>query len=242
MRGLPNSASASYTSGGAWSHADLLDRCLEDGPPATLLAADQRDRLATYLTELLKYNAHTNVYSTSAYDKLPFHVHDSVTLGLLIADAATPDSALLDLGSGSGLPSLPVAAVCPHLPVFAIESKSRKTRFLERAALAMRLSRYMPLTCNVREFCRTHYCDADFVTAKAFKPLPEVAPIAAACIGAKATLHVPVSEAQVCELKLAEHSLRRVGGSFIYHRQVVSASRVTDGRSKVSLSSTFSSL
>ena len=35
---------------------------------------------------------------------------------------------LLDLGSGSGLPSVLIACVLPDIPVYAVEFKSRKTR------------------------------------------------------------------------------------------------------------------
>ena len=37
------------------------------------------------------------------------------------------------------------------------------------------------------------------VTAKAFKPVPEVGPIARRCVLGEATLHIPISEAQAPE-------------------------------------------
>ena len=82
---------------------DLLSLSLDEGP-ALELDGPSRDRVAAYLRALLAYNEHTNVYSKSAYTHLPFHVHDSITLGMLIAELATPNSAVLDMGSGSGLP------------------------------------------------------------------------------------------------------------------------------------------
>eukprot|EP00310_Coccolithus_braarudii_P014967 CAMPEP_0183349158 /NCGR_PEP_ID=MMETSP0164_2-20130417/13429_1 /TAXON_ID=221442 /ORGANISM="Coccolithus pelagicus ssp braarudi, Strain PLY182g" /LENGTH=230 /DNA_ID=CAMNT_0025520839 /DNA_START=27 /DNA_END=720 /DNA_ORIENTATION=+ len=190
--------------------AELRARCLENGP-ALLLDEHARERVAQYIDELLLYNEHTNVYSKRAYTHLPFHVHDSLTLGLIIAEASAKGSAVLDLGSGSGLPSVLIAAVNPSMPVYAIESKSRKTRFLSRVAASLPLPNYLPLTCNVHEFARSSYFDADFVTAKAFKPLDEVVPIAEVCLRKRALLHVPVSEIQVRHLALAESQLYRRG-------------------------------
>ena len=108
-----------------------MSACLE-GPTAAL-PAEARERVEAYVRELLRYNERTNVYSKSAYQHLPFHVQDSVALGQHIAADARSGGGVLDLGSGSGLPSAVLACVLPELPVYAVESKSRKTRFLSQA-------------------------------------------------------------------------------------------------------------
>ena len=181
--------------------ADLVARCLA---PLGALDGAACDRVAAYVGELVRYNERTNIYAQSSYEHLPFHVLDSVTLGLAIAESATAAaSGVLDLGSGSGLPSVLIAAVNPELPVYAVESKSRKTRFLERAAAVLELPLFVPLTSDVNELSRRSYFDVDHVTAKAFKPLEQVAPIAAACVRESALLQVPISTQQVSDLGLA---------------------------------------
>ena len=209
------------------AHAELIARCVA---PLGALDSAACDRVAAYVSELLRYNERTNLFSPSSYERLPFHVLDSVTLGLAIAES--PGSGVLDLGSGSGLPSVLIAAINPALPVFAVESKSRKTRFLERAAATLELPLFVPLTSNVNELSRHSYFDVDHVTAKAFKPLGEVAPIAAACVRERALLTVPVSEAQVSDLGLAESALRR-RGQFVYYHESVLASRGTAMRTRI---------
>ena len=164
-----------------------------------------------------------NIYSKSAYAKLPFHVEDSLTLGALIA-AGEPRRGVLDLGSGSGLPSLLIAIVNPQLPVFAVESKSRKTRWLAHAARVLDLPCYAPLTLNVHELSRAHAFDVGVVTAKAFKPLPEVGPIARRCVSGGARLLVPISEAQVREFTLGEPQLARPNPGFLYYDEPLEAS------------------
>jgi len=188
------------------------------------------DRVEGYIGLLLEYNERTNVYSKSAYHKLPFHIEDSVTLALHAATLST--RGVLDLGSGSGLPSLLIACVNPDLPVFAVESKSRKTRFLSHAAKKLGLSNYLPLTQNVNELARSWCFDADVVTAKAFKPIPEVPPIARKCIRDAAQLLIPVSEAQVHEHSLQETKLHR-DGRFVYFTEQLEPSRGTTQRKLV---------
>jgi len=114
--------------------------------------------------------------------------------------------------SGSGLPALLISCVLPELPVYAVESKSRKTAFLEKTARSLGLAAFRPITCNVHELSRSWCFDVDIVTAKAFKPLAEVGPIARRCLASRdARLIVPVSASQAAELGLAEEQLVRLG-------------------------------
>jgi 16S rRNA G527 N7-methylase RsmG len=191
------------------------------------LDGDATDRALGYVSELLTYNSRTNVYSQSAYNKLPFHLADSLTLGLRIRERVSRGT--LDLGSGSGLPSLLIACVNPDVPVFAVESKSRKTRFLAHAARKLGLVSYTPLTQNVNELSRSWSFEVDFVTAKAFKPLPEVVPIARKCLATDAQLLVPISEAQVSEFSLTADELVREG-DFVYYAEELSPSHGTAQR------------
>lgn len=201
----------------------IVHACLEG--PAASLPEDARARVEGYVRELLRYNERTNVYSKSAYAHLPFHVHDSIVLGQLIAAASSgkDGGGVLDLGSGSGLPSVVAASVNPELPVYAVESKSRKTRFLTRVARKLDLPLYTALTRNVHEYCASWVFDVDVVTAKAFKPLPEVVPIARRAVMNGAMLHIPISEAQVTQYELAEKQLVRQG-EFLYFREQIDAS------------------
>ena len=133
----------------------------------------------------------------------------------------------------------PTLACATHSP--QVESKSRKTRFLARAGSELSLPSYVPLTQNVNELARLWVFDVDVVTAKAFKPLPEVAPIARKCILGDAALYVPISEAQVREFALQEEQLTRHGADHIYYREAVCPSRGAEQRKLVTAESARSS-
>ena len=78
--------------------ADLVARCLA---PLGALDGAACDRVAAYVGELVRYNERTNIYAQSSYEHLPFHVLDSVTLGLAIAESATAAaSGVLQADSG----------------------------------------------------------------------------------------------------------------------------------------------
>lgn len=212
--------------------ADVLAQC-EKAFAHLDLDEDARRRAGGYVAELLTYNERTNVYSKSAYGKLPFHIADSLTLATRIRNAQP--RGILDLGSGSGLPSLLIACVNPEVPVFAVESKSRKTRFLTHAARKLGLDSYAALTQNVNELARSWCFDVDVVTAKAFKPLPDVGPIGRRCILSDAQLLIPISRAQVEEFALTDSQLEQQGEEFVYYSEAISASHGAAQRKLVSL-------
>ena len=199
----------------------IVHACLEG--PTSSLPSEAKGRVEAYVRELLRYNERTNVYSKSAYEHLPFHVQDSVVLAQHLATQQPSGGSVLDLGSGSGLPSIVLACVMPDRPVFAIESKSRKTRFLKQVSRKLELPLYTPLTQNVKECYAYSVFDVPAVTAKAFKPVPEVGPIARRCVLGEATLHIPISEAQVAQYELTEDQLVRQG-RFLYYQEALTAS------------------
>ena len=83
--------------------------------------------------------------------------------------------------------------------------------------------------------------DVDVVTAKAFKPLPEVGPIARRCIQSSARLMVPISESQVREFRLGEEQLLRSEGGYLYFREAIEASHGSAQRKLVTPDSARSS-
>jgi 16S rRNA (guanine527-N7)-methyltransferase len=66
------------------------------------------------------------------------HVCDSLSAVPRIAATLRPGSALLDVGSGSGYPGLPLAAALPFRRVGLLESVGKKARFLAVAGAAVR--------------------------------------------------------------------------------------------------------
>ena len=75
----------------------------------------------------------------------------------------------------------------------------------------------------------------------AFKPLPEVAPIARRCILHDAQMLVPISAAQVREFSLSDEQLSRYGAEHVYYNEVISPSRGAEQRKLVTAQSAKSS-
>ena len=103
-----------------------------DGPLGVLLEG--------YLGRLLETNRSFNLTTvTDPVQAWTRHVLDS--LSVLPALAQLPaGSALVDVGSGGGLPGIPIAAARPDLTVTLVEATAKKARFLEETAKALGLA------------------------------------------------------------------------------------------------------
>lgn len=118
-----------------------------------------------FVAVLKDYNAHTNIYSRKAYEHLPFHIENSQLIkGLIHLD--TP--LIADVGSGSGLPSIPLAIYWPQAKVTAIESRSKKVAFLKHVKRELKLTNLEIIHKDVREVFRMPHFRCDIITAKAF--------------------------------------------------------------------------
>ena len=97
------------------------------GLAALQLPADPlADRLLAYLALLDRWN---RTYNLSAIrdpaEMVPRHLLDSLTMLPFVAPGP-----LADLGTGPGLPGIPLALARPDLQVTLVESIGKKTRFL----------------------------------------------------------------------------------------------------------------
>jgi 16S rRNA (guanine527-N7)-methyltransferase len=92
-----------------------------------------------------------------------------------ILDLIPEDAKVVDLGSGAGFPSLIIAAARPMGHVTMIESVGKKCAFLRAAIEAAGLN----ATVRQERVESAEPMPADFVTARAFAPLPKLLDYAA---------------------------------------------------------------
>lgn len=101
--------------------------------------ADDLRKLGLYVSALLAGNQTVNLTAVrdadAAWDR---HVLDSLTLLSVLADL--PKGArVLDVGSGGGLPGLPLATCMPHLQFTLLEATGKKVDFLRATVAALQL-------------------------------------------------------------------------------------------------------
>ena len=96
------------------------------------LSSAQRDALRTHLRELDFWNRRVNLTAVPAEASWWRHVEES--LHLAAAAGVRPGAALIDVGSGAGVPGIVLAIACPLSRTVLLEADSRKAAFLVHVA------------------------------------------------------------------------------------------------------------
>lgn len=123
---------------------------LREAVATVLPDADERlaDSLIDYLNLLLKWNAAYNLTAVrDPAEMVTRHILDS----LVILPYLEP-TRLLDVGSGPGLPGIPLALACPEMQVTLLDSNGKKTRFCRQAVTALKLRNVEVQQARVEEF------------------------------------------------------------------------------------------
>ena len=127
------------------------------------------------LTELLTDDEHAPTTVREPGAVVRDHIADS--LEALHLEVVTRARTAVDLGSGAGLPALPLAIARPTLSVVAVESVGRKADFIARLARACEADNLSVVARRAEELDQRERFD--LVTARALAPLEVVAEYAA---------------------------------------------------------------
>ncbi|MFW5970001.1 MAG: 16S rRNA (guanine(527)-N(7))-methyltransferase RsmG [Halofilum sp. (in: g-proteobacteria)] len=99
------------------------------------LPDDRYDRLLAYRDELARWGRVHNLTSVLDPERMvPVHLLDSLALAPLLRGER-----IADIGSGGGLPGLPLAIADPDLAMTLVESRTKRALFLEHVVRTLGL-------------------------------------------------------------------------------------------------------
>ncbi len=147
-----------------------LSTQLQQGCAALQLSLDtrQQERLLEYLGLLSKWNKTYNLTAVrNEAQMVPRHLLDS----LVIAPYLTGQR-FLDVGTGAGLPGVPMAILFPQREFLLLDSNGKKTRFLFQVKTALCLDNMAVHQARVEAFNPAEPFNT--VMSRAFAPLQDM--------------------------------------------------------------------
>lgn len=103
------------------------------------LSAEQLEAFQTYLDELLAWNSRFNLTAITDPVEIEIkHFLDSLSCYRVIKFQA--DDRVVDIGTGAGLPGIPLKILCPSIQLTLVESVGKKADFCEHVIENLELS------------------------------------------------------------------------------------------------------
>jgi 16S rRNA (guanine527-N7)-methyltransferase len=138
------------------------------------------ETLLDYLALLARWNAAYNLTAVrDPRQMVAHHLLDSLAVAHRVRGER-----LADIGSGAGLPGIPLAILAPQRQVTLIDANGKKTRFLREAVRSLRLAN-VRIEAQRVENVRGEY---DTVTARAFASLGDMLRLAGHLLAADGVL------------------------------------------------------
>jgi 16S rRNA (guanine527-N7)-methyltransferase len=147
---------------------NALQARLEQGIDALglRLPADAVGRLLDYQALLERWNGAYNLTAIrDPAEMISRHLLDSLAILPYVQG-----DALADLGTGPGLPGIPLAIAAPGRQVLLVDSNGKKVRFLREAIRALKLEGVRAVQSRVEEVEGRYDC----ITARAFASLADM--------------------------------------------------------------------
>lgn len=137
-------------------------------------------RLARFVELLLRENRRVNLTAIRAPGEV-WRLHVCESLALLPLVRRLRPRRLLDLGTGGGIPGIPLACVCGDLEVTLLDATRKKLDAVERIVSELGLERVCTLWGRAETLAHDPACRESFeaVTARAVAPLPTLVEYAA---------------------------------------------------------------
>jgi 16S rRNA (guanine527-N7)-methyltransferase len=119
-----------------------------------VLSTEQVRQFQLYSEELVEWNQRINLTAITGYDEVQLrHFLDSLTLVPALRDMpwAKGDFALLDVGTGAGMPGIPIKVFLPRIRLVLLDSVAKKAAFLKHVVGKLGLEHVEVVTGRAEE-------------------------------------------------------------------------------------------
>lgn len=130
------------------------------------LSAYQLEQMQGYYRLLVEWNEKYNLTTRTALpDVIAYHLDDALMVSKRYDLSGVRGCA--DVGSGGGIPGIPLAIAYPHIDIYLIEVIRKKREFLQYVADTLHLTRVTVCDADWRTFLRSTHYDIQLFCARA---------------------------------------------------------------------------
>ncbi len=179
------------------------------------LSEQMLQQLFQFMQLMLAVNQTTNLTAITDYQEaLIKHIYDALLIMKLPAFQAA--SKLLDVGSGGGVPAIPLAIVAPDKEVYSLDATQKKIKFQAEAAEKLGLANFKPIWGRAEELAhQAEYREQyPLVTARAVAACNVLTELTFGFVKLKGTA-VFYKGTDQGELNQAKIAIRELGGELI---------------------------
>ena len=183
------------------------------------LSENQLALFQTYYEELIDWNQRMNLTSIIEYDKVQLnHFLDSLTVIIAWQPSANrPNPRVIDIGTGAGVPGIPLKIVFPQIRLALMDSTGKKITFLNHLRQKLGLNDIEVVNGRAEELAHLiQYRDSfDLVLARGLAPMPTLAELTIPfCkIAGKVVAHKKGDITE--EMNQAKRAISTMGGKLI---------------------------
>lgn len=131
---------------------------------------NQINAFVLFAEELKKWNRKINLTAIKTDPEIALkHIIDS----MFLLQAINGSETLLDVGSGAGIPAIPIKIVRPDIHVTSVDSVGKKIQFQRHVARLLQLRYFKALHTRIEKLNSVHQGSFDIITSRAFSSLEQ---------------------------------------------------------------------
>lgn len=150
------------------------------------IASEIQTQLLAYIQLMQKWNKAYNLTAIKDQDQMVIrHILDSLSISAYVTS-----SPVLDVGTGAGLPGIPLALIMPDKKFVLLDSNGKKTRFLTQVKIELGIENIEVIHSRVEDYQPS--CPIRIITCRAFAALNTIL---------ERTQHLVTSDTRILAMK-----------------------------------------